>query len=1241
MSLSRLLHVVAAIAAVAVASPLVRAGLQAQSDVIRGRITGPDNKPVENATIKATSLQGNVNRSVKTSKDGRFQIVFPGDEGDYFVSVAAIGFLAKHFEVKRTADQDILVADAKLQINAVQLDAIKVNAQRQKVGRNESTPDVSGTERTTQNSALAADQLGNLAAMAASIPGVQLTPNGDGTNGFSVLGLAPDQNTTTLNGLSFSGANVPRDANLGSTLALNPYDVSRGGFAGAQFSLRTRPGSNISSRMGSFVFAAPQLQWTDPAGRALGQQYTSGSLGGSLAGPIVPDKAFYYVSYQLGRQSNDLQTLLNTGPLGLQAAGLSPDSVRRLLSLLGAANVPTAIDRSPRRKLSDQGTLLGSFDLNPPTSATGQAINVTYTGSWTKQTPSSMQPTELPSHATDRTSWNATLQGRYTNYYGFVLSETSLGIGGQRSYSSPYLDLPSGNVRLNSNGTTGVSTVAFGGSPLSTSIQSLSQNFMNQLSWASVDNKHRLKFTTELRHESFEQNLSLNTLGSFTYNSLADLAANRPTAFTRSLKPQEHTAGQVVGAASLGDTYRPSNDLQIQYGLRADANRFLTNPTLNSEVQRTYGLSNDDVPNRVYLSPRIGFAWTYGTSSQLAAFNGAVRGPRAVVRGGVGVFQNVSTVSSIGQALDNTGLPDALQQLACVGAATPTPAWGTYAGNPGAIPTQCADGTSGTVFSSTVPNVTLFDPHYGGARRTSGNLNWSGMVLDARYSLFIDGTFARTTHQAGAVDLNFAPNVRFALADEADRPVFAQPTSIVPQSGAVGARDARVSPTFNHVSVLRSDLASETRQLMVRVAPFTFNTSYTWNLSYVFADNREQFNGFASTSGNPFETGWGRSSFTSRHQITYGLGYNFFNTLQVSWNGRLESGLPYTPMVSGDVNGDGYANDRAFIFDPAHTTDSSLAANMRSLLANGSRSARDCLSRQLGRFAGRNSCVGPWMPSANLTFSLVNPAKLRLPQRAALTFQLSNPLGAADLLAHGEGHLHGWGQQGFPSSQLLAVRGFDPTTQRFRYDVNQRFGATALQQTTVRNPVTLTAMIRFDVGPTRERQTLSMMLDRGRRLGGQRTPEGTLKAMYGTGSMPNPLAQILGEADTLKLSSVQADSIAALNRWFALRLDSIWSPVVKYLAALPEVYSQDEAYDRFKRAREASVDLLLRIAPDVRSLLTSDQRRRLSPFIANYLDTRFLASIRSGTAGFGQGMMMLPGANMIPGGGSTEIRIVR
>ena len=53
-----------------------------------------------------------------------------------------------------------------------------------------------------------------------------------------------------------------------------------------------------------------------------------------------------------------------------------------------------------------------------------------------------------------------------------------------------------------------------------------------------------------------------------------------------------------------------------------------------------------------------------------------------------------------------------------------------------------------------------------------------------------------------------------------------------------------------------------------------------------------------------------------------------------------------------------------------------------------------------------------------------------------------------------------------------------------------------------------------------------------------------------------------------------------------ITLDSIWTPVAKYLAALPDRYVQREAYARYKAAREANVDALIALAPSIKSLLT-------------------------------------------------------
>src|SRR5258705_7734513 len=324
-----------------------------QIDVIRGQVVGPDGKPLEDAKVTATSLSGNVNRSARTDKNGRYTITFPGGEGDYFVEFSAIGYGARRFEVKRTADQEILVADAKLLAAAGQLETVRVTGQRDRVDRNDATPDISGSERPVDNSALPADQQGDLAAMAASLPGVTLVPGQDGDpSGFSVLVLSPDQNNTTLNGMNFGGSNLPRDAAVSTSLVTTPYDVSRGGFSGAQFQIRGRPGSNYVSRTMSLNVDAPQFQWTDRAARSLGQQYSNVSVGGLLSGPIKYDQSFYNFSYQLGRRSNDLRSLINTNAIGLQTSGIAPDSVARLLSILQGLGIPTTTIQVPGSRLS-------------------------------------------------------------------------------------------------------------------------------------------------------------------------------------------------------------------------------------------------------------------------------------------------------------------------------------------------------------------------------------------------------------------------------------------------------------------------------------------------------------------------------------------------------------------------------------------------------------------------------------------------------------------------------------------------------------------------------------------------------------------------------------------------------------------------------------------------------------------------------------------------------------------------
>lgn len=1213
-------------------------------DIIRGRVLSIDAQAIPNVLVTATTLSGNVSRTARTDKNGRYTISFPGGEGDYWVTFSSVGLGPRRYQVKRTADQEILIADARMSPAAITLDAVQVS-ERAAASRSDTVSDVSGTEKAVDDAAagfLNVDQLGDLAAMASAIPGVQLLLGADGaSDAFSVFGLGGDQNNTQLNGLNFGDAALPRDASVMTSLATSSYDVSRGGFSGGQLQVRTRAGSNFIRRSLSGNLITPQMQWLDQTGLATGQQFTNMSLGGSASGPIKADRAFFNTSFQYDRRLQDLQTLLSESAIGFETAGVAADSVSRLLGILGSSNVPITVGGYSPQRVVDRATMLNSFDYVQPNSNRGNTFAITLSGNYTGTAPvggggggfggfgGGAASLFTPTRDGTRSNYGGALQARHSGLLGFmgIFTENTLGYNMSRNQSDPFAVLPAGTVRVNSalaDGSAAVSNLLFGGSPsLNTASTNSSLAANNTMSWFSDDNRHRVKLTSELRLDGFSQNVTFNQFGSFNYNSLVDLQANRPASFTRTLSPRMRSGSQVVGAMSLGDAWRPTNNLQVQYGVRVDGNRFARGPQSNPAVLAAFGLDNAETPNRLYVSPRVGFSWTVGQADQMALLPGMIRAPRAVIRGGVGVFQNTPGTQLISNAIDNTGLPSALQQLTCFGLATPLPNWSAYAVDEANIPRACADGTSGSVFSNTSPNITLFLPDYLAQRSIRGNLQWAGVVLKNRFFLSVDGTYSRNQQQQGGIDLNF-PNVQqFALANEANRPMFVTPSAIVPTTGQVAWRQARVADAFGRVTGQTSVLEAESKQINISLRPAVFNSQYNWSMAYVLADVREEFLGFNSTVGSPTGTEWSRGAFFSRHQIQYSFSYNAWDAVRISWNGNFRSGVNYTPTINQDVNGDSYGNDRAFVYDPNTVADPVLKAGLENLLATGTREAVSCLRSQLGQFAGRNSCTGPWTMQGNLNISL-NSLKIGLPQRTTLRFQIANPLNGLDRLLNGEAGLKGWGANPSPSGQLLFVRGFDAASRNFKYEVNERFGSTRPAQTTLRStPMSITMSMSVDVGPTREQQQLLQQLDRGRTRAGNKP---SLQQLRGTATsgIINPMQQLLQQADTLKLTRKQADSLATLNRYFVLRSDSIWNPVTKFLSELPDKYNHDAAFARYRDAREQTVDMLIKIAPGIKSMLTPTQYRILPTSLVGFLDKRTLQGLRSGTAGgnqFGGGMM--------------------
>ena len=1068
---------------------------QSTSDIIRGRVTGPDSQPIPNVVVKATSYSGSVTKTARTDRKGNFTIIFVNGEGDYWMEFAGMGYAPKRFEIKKVGDEEVMLADTRLASTITTLDQVNVtaNGARALTNRNGTNSDVGGGDRSlTTGAAVPPDQAGNLSAMAASIPGIQLIPGMDGASDmFSALGLGGDQNNTTFNGLGSGISTLPPDAQVRLSFNQFPWDVSRGGFSGAQIQISSIPGSNYSFRNQTGYGTAPELQWTDENADSTGQKSTTLRYGGSARGPIAMDKAFYNGAYSFQRRFADALTLLNASPVGLAAAGVAADSVSRLLSILNNRRVPVSVANAPSLNATDQFSLQSNIDLMPSSSGTGHSFTLGTNGfySHTQPTLGGFGSGSLLTTVPSRTNNNEVIVGSasltHSNYFWFgVLSQSTLGVSSQRVASSPFLSYPSGTVRVNStleDGTSSIRSLSFGGSTSPFTQRSQAVAISNSLSWYSSNNKHAIKLTSNLTREHNVNDVNNNLLGSFTFNSLADLEAGRPASYTRTLNAIKGAADQISGGISLGDAWRPTARVQVQYGLRLDGNKFLYRPDNNAAVQNAFGINNSTVPNKLYPSPRVGVQWTYGNAPQVAFVPGAARPPLAVIHFGAGIFQNVGPAGLINGAVVNTGLPSSTQSIACVGDAAPSPAWENYLTNLGSLPNTCADGTSGTVFSTLAPSVMAFDRNFEQPRSFRTALDWSSPVLDNRFVLGAQAVYSWNMNQQAQIDLNLDATTRFTLDNEGGRPVFAPSTAIFPTTGSIASAATRRNAAFQRMTLQTSDLRSASTNYVLKLVPVTANKYLKWQFTYSLLDVRDEFNGFSNTASDPFRKEWGPHLASGRHQfqLTWSS-LPLFDLMYFNVAVGVKSGQKFTPLVSGDVNGDGgFLNDRAYVFDPATASDPTLRSSMQSLLATGAPAAKECLLKQLNSLATRGSCQAPWVSSTNLNINF-NPQKLGLPKRLTINLSFTNPLGIADLLVNGSKNAKGWGQEIPPDQSLLFVRGFDPVTKRYKYEVNQRFGSTLPQQSVQRTPAYASLSFGFDIGAPRERQLLTQRLDQGR-----------------------------------------------------------------------------------------------------------------------------------------------------------------
>ena len=1164
---------------------------QVRRETIYGRVETADKAPVIGAQVIATRSPDRAVFVTATQNDGRYMIVVDSGTGDYLLYVAGASGKLQTFRkrlIRQMATDSLFEVNVTLQSQREVQTLARVVVEERKAAptrMDDLLVGPGGSEAAAAGvpAALAPDLAGDLATLAATVPGVTGT-----ASGASVFGLPESQNSVTLNGMGFSGVRLPRDAATRVRYVTSVFDPSRGWFSGMETNVELSQDFLFSSLNNSASFDSPSLSSATRMvnGGRLGGAWTTLAEGMGGTGFAASERLSYNVSIQGTQRTARRATLIDANTTVLKAAGLAIDSIAQFLEVARQNGIPTHVSTTANEPRSTNLVALVGFSTLANDRNTSRPLrhvfSLTTFGAYDEGDGNGLRIAGTPSTGSRYSAANGSIQASLSSFIRpGLLQDLRMAFSGITRRVSPYVTMPSAGVLIGASpadATAGLSILTAGGAGNGNSSEQATTLELRSDTRFYLWRAHRVKVSADLRYDITTSTSQQNAYGSFVFASLADFATNRPVKFTRTMNARATRGAVWNGFLSLGDYWRVSRSFELLYGARVEGDVFAERPPLNAPIASALEVRSDAASNTVHISPRIGFTWMprSARSAEYVVRNdhGIFVSPAiGVLRGGIGEFRALLPASLIANLSASPSDSTGLHSITCLGAAVPGPQWSSYRANPTTIPSDCVgDASTGTERDSSQP-VSLLGRGYDAPRTWRANLAWTGYYRAFVWSL--EGTYSLGLNQRSWLDRNFRDVPRFSLSGESSRPVYVAASSIAPSTGLFTMHDARLVPTLGQVMEARSDGRSEAWQLTATIMPdlgqYARAGAYA-SLAYTLTSARMYQRGYeVSTAISPSIRLWSRSAFTPRHAFV-AQGSARIGVMTVSVFGRLVSGLPFTPMIASDVNGDGFANDRAFIPDPSTSSDPVLANAMQSLLRHAPSYARSCLERQRGRIAQPYSCTTPWTANASARIALNNRLFDGWARRVGAALYVSNIAAGVDQLLHGS-RLRGWGTPIIADQALVRVTGFDPEASAFRYAVNPRFGSRDASGAVPSGPFRLTLELRIDLGVPTDQQILDRSLKPGRsgNTATRRTAEQVF-AFYSR-ALPDPFAMLLALTDSLLLTPDQVRAIYEAQSRYKLDADSVLAPFSRWLAELPDHYNSGLAFRRQNEVIEAVLNL--------------------------------------------------------------------
>jgi hypothetical protein len=937
-------HIIALVA-MFVSTALFAQSVNVTTGSINGVIRDNTGAPLPGVTVTATSTTTGLTRNTTTGNEGSYTLnLLP--PGTYRVEAELAG-LGKSAVPQVTV---LLGSSTKTDIKLAPAvaETITVTATAPIVDVQKSGMTASVTNQQIEDLPIIGR---DFRALAALTPGITLAGFDQSIVANGARGLATDYNIDGANstndffGQQTGGSRPPFTFSQAAIkefqVVRTEYDAEYGRGVGAVVNAITKSGTNDTN--GEAFYFMRKQDWASHRPTTLGplnlpvsesfRAKDSTQPGFALGGPIVRDKAFYFVNYDGQRQK--LPVVIGTDMrTSTQFLALSPANQAAALAKIAANTGATYESGLNYDQTFNNDAFLVKFDAN-----IGNSNHWNWRTNYTKFTNANSQG--LTVHGLNQTQeidkfYQSVVEGDSVisnNLFNQFIAQ----VGRDQR---PVTALTAGTEFSINFG----STQFFGANDITPNTAD-DKKFQVKDTLQYVWNGHTIKGGGELLHRHLFDSFPRFVNGMYAFNNLANFVANNSNTFQQAYGAEN---GDVEWDTNLWGVYANDNfhigpRLTIDAGLRYDYMK-TPRPSGNAYPQHPEFLSQikNDSDN---IAPRVGFAYdVFGTG-------------KSVLRGGTGKF--FSYMPDILLASPIQGISGAL--------ITSTFTCTTTAANP--CPTFPNIMTPDVFLSKSKlsANLVTIGPNYQAQEAWRTSLQYE-QQLGTNYSAAIGAVYSKLDHVQGTKNINIVP-----LGSLANMTVYDYNSA---------ANPARPYADMGVIREITSNEQAWYRGQTLEFHKLAINSPYSWDLSYSHASSVDQETNTRSTSTtflidpNNVKLSQGPSDNDITHRVvgnfTYRLPYGFM----VSAVGFWRSGYPYTPAVSFTCSGC-TANS---ITGQAQT---SQAANFTPVFVNGSGQVIDLtqangmtlaqfnsfLSSQGASLQSRNSARQPSAWSADLRAS--------------------------------------------------------------------------------------------------------------------------------------------------------------------------------------------------------------------------------------------------------------------------------